>query len=320
VYFEEMARIPARRSYNPAGLGIITPSIRDYASPELQARFVVPTLRGEIAWCLGMSEPGAGSDLAGLTTRAELDGDRFVVNGQKIWTSGAKHADWCFCFVRTDPEAPKHRGISVLIIDMKSAGIRVRPLPELTDKRHEDFNEVFFDDVEVPADQLVGPLHQGWSITTGSLAHERGMLWIDQSAWIDERIEALRALAREPRPGGRLGESPAFRDQLASAWVDAWALKCMGYAGFAKLGAGRAAPEHSILKLFSAELDQRMRLFAAEALGAEALDVEYERGNPDDTMGWMHQYLVSFAGTIAGGTSEIQRNIIAQRLLGMPRR
>jgi alkylation response protein AidB-like acyl-CoA dehydrogenase len=320
VYFEEMARIPARRSYNPAGLGIITPSIRDYASPELQARFVVPTLRGEIAWCLGMSEPGAGSDLAGLSTRAELHGDRFVVNGQKIWTSGAKHADWCFCFVRTDPEAPKHRGISVLILDMKTPGIRVRPLPELTDKTHEDFNEVFFDDVEVPADQLVGPLNQGWSITTGSLAHERGMLWIDQSAWIDERIEALRALAREPRPGGRIGESPAFRDQLASAWVDAWALKCMGYAGFAKLGAGRAAPEHSILKLFSAELDQRMRLFAAEALGAEALDVDYERGNPDDAMGWMHQYLVSFAGTIAGGTSEIQRNIIAQRLLGMPRR
>jgi alkylation response protein AidB-like acyl-CoA dehydrogenase len=320
VYFEEMAKIPVRRAYNPAGLGIITPSIRDYASPELQARFVVPTLRGEISWCLGMSEPGAGSDLAGLSTRAELRGDRFFVNGQKIWTSGAQHADWCFCFVRTDPEAPKHRGISVLIIDMQSPGLQVRPLPELTDQRHEDFNEVFFNDVEVPASQLVGPLHQGWSITTGSLAHERGMLWIDQSAWIDERIETLRAEARKPRPGGRIGASPAFRDQLASAYVDAWALKCMGYAGFAKLAAGRAAPEHSILKLFSAELDQRIRLFMAEAQGADALDVEYERGNPDSAPAWMHQYLVSFAGTIAGGTSEIQRNIIAQRLLGMPRR
>jgi alkylation response protein AidB-like acyl-CoA dehydrogenase len=320
VYFEEMARIPVRRAYNPAGLGIITPSIRDYASPELQQRYVVPTLRGEIAWCLGMSEPGAGSDLASLSTRAELRGERFVVNGQKIWTSGAQHADWCFCFVRTDPEAPKHRGISVLIIDMRSPGIEVQPLPSLTDRRHADFNQVFFSDVEVPAGQLVGPLHQGWSITTGSLAHERGMLWIDQSSWIDARIEALRAEARLPRPAGALRADPLFRDAFAAAWVDAWALKCMGYAGFAKLAAGRAAPEHSILKLFSAELDQRLRLFAAEHLGAEALDVEFERGNPEDSPAWMHQYLFSFAGTIAGGTSEIQRNIIAQRLLGLPRR
>jgi alkylation response protein AidB-like acyl-CoA dehydrogenase len=320
VYFEEMARIPVRRAYNPAGLGIITPSIRDYASPELQARFVVPTLRGEIAWCLGMSEPGAGSDLAGLATRAELQGDRFVVNGQKIWTSGAQHADWCFLFVRTDPDAPKHRGISVLTLDMRTPGIEVRPLPGLTDRRHADFNQVFFSDVEVPADQLVGPLHQGWSITTGSLAHERGMLWIDQSTWIDQRIEDLRAEARRPRSAGPLGADPLFRDGLAATYVDAWALKCMGYAGFAKLQAGRAAPEHSILKLFAAELDQRLRLLATEHLGPEVLDVEFERGNPDDSPSWMHQYLFSFAGTIAGGTSEVQRNIIAQRLLGLPRR
>jgi alkylation response protein AidB-like acyl-CoA dehydrogenase len=316
VYFEEMARIPVRRAYNPAGLGIITPSIRDYASPALQERFVVPTLRGELSWCLGMSEPGAGSDLAGLATRAELRGDRFVVNGQKIWTSGAQHADWCFCFVRTDPDAPKHRGISVLIIDMRTPGIEVRPLPGLTDMRHADFNQVFFSDVEVPAGNLVGPLHQGWSITTGSLAHERGMLWIDQSAWIDQRIESLRAEARA-RP---LGSDPLFRDAFAAAFVDAWALKCMGYAGFAKLAAGRAAPEHSILKLFAAELDQRIRLFATEHLGPEVLDVAFERGNPDDSPSWMHQYLFSFSNTIAGGTSEVQRNIIAQRVLGLPRR
>jgi alkylation response protein AidB-like acyl-CoA dehydrogenase len=321
VYFEEMARIPVRRAYNPAGLGIITPSIRDYASPELQERFVVPTLRGEISWCLGMSEPGAGSDLAGLATRAELRGERFVVNGQKIWTSGAQHSDWCFCFVRTDPQAPKHRGISVLIIDMRSPGIEVRPLPSLTDRLHADFNQVFFNDVEVPANQLVGPLHQGWSITTGSLAHERGMLWIDQSSWIDARIETLRVEAHANRPftGRRLGADPIFRDRLASAYVDAWALKCMGYAGFAKLQAGRSAPEHSILKLFAAELDQRIRLLATEHLGTEALDVAFDRADPDDSAPWMNQYLFSFAGTIAGGTSEIQRNIIAQRLLGLPR-
>jgi alkylation response protein AidB-like acyl-CoA dehydrogenase len=153
VYFEELARIPVMRSYNIQGLTIVAPSIRDYGDAAQQERFVLPTLRAEISWCLGMSEPGAGSDLASLSTRAELEGDRFVVTGQKIWTSGAQHADFCFCFVRTNPGAPKHRGISVLIIDMRSRGIDVRPLPDLTDPARADFNQVFFDRVEVPRER-----------------------------------------------------------------------------------------------------------------------------------------------------------------------
>lgn len=323
VYFEEIARASVRRSYNPQGLSIITPSLVDYGNPEQKERFVGPSLRAEIGWCLGMSEPGAGSDLAGLATRAELRGDRFVVSGQKVWTSGAHHADFCFCFVRTDPEAPKHKGISVLIIDMKSPGIGVRPLPELTDFTHADFNEVFFDEVEVPRENLVGELNAGWAITNGSLAHERGMLWIDTAARLDQATEKLRELGERPSPrGGRIGDDPRFRDQLAALYVDTQALRCLGYQGFAKFARGQVSPEHSLLKLMGSELDQRMTLMATEWLGTSALDIAFEGRTFDFTsdVPWMLQYLRSFANTIAGGTSEIQRNIIAQRVLNLPRR
>src|SRR5581483_7032682 len=179
IYFEEFTSRGLPRSYNPQGLGIIAPSLRDYGTPEQQERWLLPTLRAEIAWSLGMSEPGSGSDLASLKTRAVLDGDHFVVNGQKVWTSGAHHSDWNMCFVRTDPNVPKHKGISVLIIDMKSPGVEARPFAELSEPDYFDFNEVFFTDVIVPKEHLLGELNQGWALTQGSLAHERAMLWID---------------------------------------------------------------------------------------------------------------------------------------------
>jgi len=321
VYFEEMARIPVMRSTNPQGLTIIAPSIRDYGSPEQVEAYVMPTLRADISWCLGMSEPGAGSDLAGLQTRAERRGDVYVVNGQKVWTSGAQHADYCFCFVRTDPEARKHRGISVLIIDMKSPGIDVRPMPELSDPEHADFNEVFFDGVEVPVAHRVGEENRGWSMAAGSLAHERGMLWTQQAARLETQVERLRELGHEPRPGGgRLGEDPVFRDRMAALFVDVQALKFMGYRGFAKFARGEASPEHSVMKLFGSETEQRLCLEALEAEGAEALDVEFAGwGRGEGEPPWARRYLMSFANTIAGGTSEIQRTIIATRVLGLPR-
>jgi alkylation response protein AidB-like acyl-CoA dehydrogenase len=324
VYYEEMAKLTADRTCNPQGLGIIAPSILDYGSDFLKEKYLLRTLRAEIAWCLGMSEPGAGSDLAGLSTRAEVHADHFVVTGQKIWTSGAHHADFCFCFVRTDLEAPKHRGISVLIIDMKAPGVRVRPLPDLADRQHADFNEVFFDGVVVPRDHLVGPLNQGWSISAGSLAHERGMVWMSAAAGLDGMLERVRALAREIGPDGRrIGESARFRDAFASLWVDAQATWFMGYRGFAKFARGQISPEHSVLKLFSSETRQRAARLAAEAQGVGALDVDFEGWSFDDTRGpapWLRTYLVTYGGTISAGTSEIQRNIIAQRVLGLPRR
>jgi alkylation response protein AidB-like acyl-CoA dehydrogenase len=324
VYYEEMEKIPAPRTTNPQGLGIIAPSIHDYGSDFLKEKYLQPTLRAEIAWCLGMSEPAAGSDLASLTTRAAVHDDRFVVTGQKIWTSGARHADHCFCFVRTDPDAPKHRGISVLVIDMKAPGIRIRPLPELIDRRHVDFAEVFFDEVVVPRDHLVGPLNQGWSISAGSLAHERGMIWLTQAARLDGTLERLFGLAREAGPDGRrIGESATFRDAVASLYVDAQAMWFMGYRGFAKFAKGQISPEHSVLKLFGSEVSQRAARVATEAQGVDGLDVDFQGWGHDESHGhapWMSEYLRTFGGTISAGASEIQRNINAQRVLGLPRR
>ena len=320
IYFEELSKRDIHRSLNPQGLGIVAPSIKDYGTPEQQERFLLPTLRAEIAWCLGMSEPGAGSDLASLSTRAVLDGDHFVVNGQKVWTSGAHHADWCLCFVRTDPEAPKHKGISALIIDMKTPGIECRPFPELSEPDYYDFNEVFFTDVVVPADALVGELHQGWPITQGSLAHERAMLWIDYAHAVDRGVRAMIDLGDRKGPDGiPLRDDPRFRDQVAGFYIDSQALLLLGYRGFAKFMQGRSSAEHSLLKLYGSETLQKCLAAGIEAQGPEALDTRTLGPTMWRDGSWATQWLRSFAGTIPGGTSEIQRNIIAERVLGLPR-
>jgi len=315
IYFEELTWRDVPRSLNPQGLSICAPSVVDHGTDEQKERWVLPTLRAEITWCLGMSEPGAGSDLAGLSTRAVLDGDHFVVNGQKVWTSGAHHADWCLCFVRTDPDAPKHKGISVLVIDMRSPGITCRPLPELTDPDYADFNEVFFTDVSVPRENLLGELNEGWPISQGSLAHERGMMWIGNASNVERGVEDLIALGKEVG----LAQDSRFCDQVASLYIDGQAIKLMGYRGFAKFARGQQAMEHTLLKLFSSETERRLYLTGTEALAADGVDMD--RAGPGGWREgpWAKQYLRSFAGTIAGGTSEIQRNIIAERVLQLPR-
>ena len=313
IYFDELTRRGIRRSTNPQGLSIITPSILDYGTPEQREKFVVPTLRAEISWCLGMSEPNAGSDLAALSTKAVLDGDRFIVNGQKVWTSGAQHADWCLCFVRTDPNAPKHKGISVLIIDMKSPGLEYRPIAELTEPTYADFNEVFFTDVEVPRENLVGELNDGWRLTMGSLAHERAMLWINYAYDVGDVLEHLITLGRAR------GFDARQRDVVASVYIDHQALQAIGYSGFAKFAKGQAAPEHSILKLFGSEALQRALLIGTEESGLDGVDLDVRGPKVWREGGFVQQYLRSFGATIPGGTSEIQRNIISERILGLPR-
>ncbi len=326
IYFEEFSKRSIPRSLNPQGLGIIAPSIRDYGTPEQQERFLLPTLRAEVAWCLGMSEPGAGSDLASLRTRAVLASDdqgrdHFVVNGQKVWTSGAHHADWCLCFVRTDPDLPKHKGISALIIDMQTPGVEARPFAELSEPDFLDFNEVFFTDASVPRENLLGELNAGWPITQGSLAHERAMLWITYAYDVQRAVAALQTLGDRPGPDGKLLRDDArYRDEVAGFAIDAQALMLMGYRGFSKFMKGRSSSEHSLLKLFGSESVQRCLLAGTEALGADAVDLDLI-GPPMWRDGsWAIQYLRSFGGTIPGGTSEIQRNIIAERVLGLPRR
>jgi alkylation response protein AidB-like acyl-CoA dehydrogenase len=319
IYYEEFTSRQIPRSTNWTGVSIIVPSLIDFGTPEQIERFVMPALRAETSWCLGMSEPNAGSDLAGLQTRAVPQGDVFVVNGQKIWTSGAHHADWCLCFVRTDPTAAKHKGISCLLVDMHSPGIEVRPIEEITGGDIHDLNEVFFTDVEVPAAHLLGPLHGGWPLTQGSLAHERAILWIENSFFVNHALEKVMDLVR----GAEVRADARLRDAVAGRYIDAWALQCMGYRGFAKYVAGKASPEHSILKLFSSEVFQQTYLLGAEAVGPEAIDmgdVTVSADNRKFTGNWNHSWLASFAATIPGGTSEIQRNIVAERVLGLPRR
>jgi alkylation response protein AidB-like acyl-CoA dehydrogenase len=326
AYFEEIARRQIPRGFNPQGLGIVVPSLIDHGTEEQRRRYAIPTLQGDLTWALGMSEPDAGSDLAGLKTRAERIDDHFVVNGQKVWTSGAQHADYCLCFVRTDPSAPKHRGISVLIIDMSAPGIEWRPIPELTNPNRADFNELFLSDVAVPAENLVGQLNGGWSVASASLAHERGMLWISQVTQVERSVELLMEELRHAGPhGGPLSQDPFLRDQVAELYIDSQAMKALGYRGFAKFAKGMVSPEHSLLKLFGSELERRITLAAIESLGPRGLDLDAPVGESRHGKGyrdfapWAVRYLWSFSGTIAGGTSEIQRNIIAERVLGLPR-
>lgn len=313
IYFEELARREIQRASNPQGLSICTPSIVDRGTEDQIERYAIPTLKAEVTWCVGMSEPGAGSDLAALSTRAVHRGDSFVVDGQKVWTSGAHDATYCMAFVRTDTDAPKHKGISALIVDMASPGIECRPLLEITEKGHADFNEVFFTDVEVPVENLVGELDGGWAIANTSLSHERAMLWVNQATNTERALGVVRETLCPTADG-------ALRDRLATLAIDVQALWLMGYRGFAKAAKGRAAPEHSILKLYGSETEQRLDLLAAEALGADALDLSRMSGVASSReLPWMTNYFRTFANTIAGGTSEIQRNIIAERILGLPR-
>ena len=324
VYLEELARARVPRTTNVQGLGIVAPSILDYGTEAQIRDYAMPILRGEATACLGMSEPGAGSDLAALSTRAVLDGDHWVVDGQKVWTSGANYADFCFLFCRTDPDAPKHKGISVLLVPMDAPGITVRPLPEIIRPEHPDLNEVFLDGVRVPADHLVGTLNDGWAMANGSLAHERGMVWVSAVMGLEESLERLLGEA----PGLLAPLPPDERavavDQLVQVAIDTQAARCLGYRGFAKLARGGTAPEQALMKVYSSEARQRIALVAAEIEGATALEVgsvaldgHLAIDEPQGT--WLEQYFGSFANTISAGASEIQRNIIAERVLGLPR-
>lgn len=318
VYFEELSRRRVVHTFNQQGVGIIAASLLTFGTPEQQARWAVPILRADITAALGMSEPGAGSDLASLRTKADFDSDadgpHFVVNGQKVWTSGAHDADVILTFVRTDPDAPKHKGISALMIPTDTPGVTRRPFASAWDRDDVDFNEVFFTDVRVPAENLVGPLNDGWRVANGSLGHERTMLWLSYA-------DRLRDLIEDFTPATELD-----RDRYATLVMDNQALRLLGSAGLARAARGdEDVAGMAVLKLFGAEAGQLASEYVLAAVGAEGLghpnaSTAYRHMNHDGYAGsWFDRYGRSFAGTIAGGTSEIQRNIIAQRVLGLPR-
>ncbi|MEU9287660.1 acyl-CoA dehydrogenase family protein [Streptomyces sp. NPDC048275] len=314
VHLEELSRRRICHSFNPQGVGIIAASLLSFGTEEQKHRWAVPILRAEITAALGMSEPGAGSDLASLRTRAVADGDHFVVDGQKVWTSGAHDADVLLTFVRTDPAAPKHKGISALLIPTDSPGVTRRPFASYTGPEDKDFNEVFFEDVRVPAENLVGPLDQGWRVANGSLGHERTLMWLGET-------ERMGDVVRDFRP-----TTPLDKDWYATLVMDLQALRLLGSAALARAARGEQdVPALSVLKVLGSEASQRALERALEAAGPDGLvhpattAPYYHMSYDDNSASWFNRYARSFGGTIAGGTSEIQRTIIAGRVLGLPR-
>lgn len=297
----EAALRSAPKLPNIAGPNVAAPGIRQFGTPAQIERLLVPLLRGDEWWALGMSEPEAGSDFAGLRTRAVRDGDVFRVNGHKIWTTQAHESRWCTLYARTDPEAPKHRGISCLILDLHSPGVRIEPI-RMASISDETFCEVFLDDLEVPTENLLGPLHGGWDVALSSLHHERQMIWIMNWVEINRGLDAVRT-ANGAAPGHDI------HTELGSLLADAEALRATGYRALSNELAGRPSPEADTMKLLGSLTLQRVWELAAAAPGPDSAT------NPD----LLFERQDALAATIYGGTSEVQRNIIAERLLGLPK-
>ena len=316
IYLEETARIAAPDHIGGIGLGMAGPTIIAWGSDEQKKRYLAPLLSGEEVWCQGFSEPGSGSDLAGARTRAELDGDTWVVNGQKVWSSWAHIADWCILVVRTDPEAEKHRGLSFLLVDMHSPGIEVRPLKQITGDP--EFNEIFFTDVRVPRESMLGQPGEGWNVAMTTLLHERGTLGFALTAALERQLNNLVRLARQPSPDGQVpADDPVIRDAIAREWIDLQALRFTNYRSLTTLAkTGVPGPEGSVAKLHWSETNQRLTKLALSLEGlASQLDGE---GGVWDGF-WQYQQLRSRGNTIEAGTSEILRNIVAERVVGLPR-
>jgi alkylation response protein AidB-like acyl-CoA dehydrogenase len=288
---------------NIQGPGVAAPGIRQFGTPAQVERLLVPLLRGDEWWALGMSEPEAGSDFAGLRTRAERDGDVFRVNGHKIWTTQAHLSRWCTLYVRTDPTAPKHRGISCLILDLQAPGVRIEPI-RMSSISDETFCEVFLDDVEVPAESLLGPLNGGWNVALSSLHHERQMIWIMNWVEVKRGLDSVRGGC-----GTGQDQSQDVYAELGSLLADAEALRATGYRAMGNELAGRPSPEADIMKLLGSVTLQRVWELSAAAAGPGSA------GDPD----LLFERQDALAATIYGGTSEVQRNIIAERLLGLPK-
>jgi alkylation response protein AidB-like acyl-CoA dehydrogenase len=316
IIAEEFARAQVSPGLGGQGISMLVPTLLEMGSEEQKRQFIAPTLRGEMVWCQGYSEPNAGSDLAALRTRAVLDGDHWVINGQKIWTSTAHLADWIFCLVRTEPDAPKHQGISFLLFSMQTPGIEIRPLVDMTGAAN--FNEVFFTDVRVPAHQIVGKRGEGWQVANAILRHERGSL-ADPNV-MQSRLNALRDLmASETLDGRRVIDDPVYRDRLMAIEGRVLAMRCNDLrllsAAMNKENPGLAG---MIVKLQGTELRHELEGFAIDVMGELGLlygDTPRLRAGGS----WQRDYMYFLGLIIGGGTSQIQKNIIAERGLGLPR-
>ena len=298
------------------GIQMVGPTLIQFGTDEQRQRHLRKILTAEEIWCQGYSEPGSGSDLASLKTRADLVGDEFIVNGQKVWTSNAQFADWMFCLVRTDPAAPKHRGISYILIDMQSPGITVRPLIQMTGDP--GFNEVFFEDVRVPRKNLIGELNQGWLVANATLAHERNML--GSTTRTQQMFNGLLRLAQSRQRYGRpAAEDPVIRQRLADVMLRVEAMKLHAFRQLTdtirKRPPGIGA---SVNKLVSTELNHDIAALAMEIMGSYGSLARTSR-HVIDRGSWPIEFMFPLGLIIGGGTSQIQKNIISERGLGMPR-
>jgi len=305
IFNAEYARARAPQPVNRVGINLAGPTLLAHGTADQKERWLSKILNAEEIWCQLFSEPGAGSDLASLTTKAVPADDGWLLSGQKVWTSYAQYARWGICLARTDPDAPKHKGISYLVVDMQADGIDIRPLTQITGEA--EFNEVFLDEVFVPTDHLVGDLNQGWAVANTTLAHERGTNFPFKEQVVHEVY--LAELWGEASRTGKLDE-PKVVDQLAQAYVELAVLRLHNWRTLSRLARGEEpGPESSWVKLAWTDLTQH--------LSDAALDVV----DPASPLWgkWQRQWLWSKAASIAGGTSEVQRTIIGDRILGLPR-
>ena len=316
IYNQEMYKAHAPRFANTLGLLMSGPTIIHWGTEEQKRRYLPKILSGEEIWCEGLSEPNAGSDLAALQTRAVEDGDYFVINGQKVWTSYAHRANFIQLFVRTDPHAPKHRGITCLVVDMKTPGVTVRPLVQITGDA--EFNEVFFEDVRVPKTNMLGPLHEGWKVLVTTLMHERA--GIGSELPVHRQLAELIRVAKTVEINGKpASEDPAVRQKLAQFAIESKAITYNMFRSFSKrLKGNPPGPEGSINKVFGSELNGRLALFATELLGPYAQLTQGSLHTVDNGR-WPRSALWYRMLTIGGGTSEIQRGILGDRMLGLPK-
>jgi alkylation response protein AidB-like acyl-CoA dehydrogenase len=319
IFAEECARAQAPEGINVIGRNLAATTLMHHGNEAQRERYLPRILAAEEIWCQGFSEPNAGSDLASARCRAVADGDHFVVNGQKIWTSFAQYSQWCILLARTDQDVPKHKGLSFFLVDMKSPGITIRPLTQISGEN--EFNETFFEDVRVPKENLVGELNDGWRIAMTTLAYERGAEdALARQIRFKQELDLLIAQAQEMRLGARRAiDDPAIRQRLATSIVDLELMRMNCLREFSKAIKGeKPGPESSLMKLYWSHVAQDMADMAMEVLGPETLLMQ---GDPDTIARgrFPMAFMQSRAFTIYSGTSEIQRNIIAERVLGLPK-
>jgi alkylation response protein AidB-like acyl-CoA dehydrogenase len=311
IFYEELARAQAPPPVNRGGLSMLGPTLMAHGTEAQQRRFLPGILTAEEIWCQGFSEPNAGSDLANLRTRAERDGEAWVVTGQKVWTSLAHLADWGFFLVRTTPGLRKHEGISFLLVDMRSPGVTVRPLRQMTGEA--EFNEVFLDAVRVPAENVVGEVDRGWEVAMTALGYERDVLTFIRAISLQHALGRLVALAARTPP------DPLVRQRVAALVIQAKCLQLNGYRSLTRiLRGGRPGPEGSTSKLFWSEVDQELAETASALLGVHGQVMTGSARAPDDGQ-WAAYALLTRASGIRAGTSEILKNILGERVLGLPK-